>query len=101
MLVPGRGGSSVWKTQDQIKADAEKSASRAAARRSMSDRDKAVLETKQLRKPKIGILAGCVWRGKNSWGINNKRFWSVIRDNRRADGRLNQRDPEVERVLNS
>ena len=33
MLVPGRGGSSVWKTKDQIKADAEKSASRAAARR--------------------------------------------------------------------
>ena len=33
MLVPGRGGSSVWKTKDQIQADAEKRASRAAARR--------------------------------------------------------------------
>ena len=33
MLVPGPSGSSVWKTKDQIKADAEKRASRAAARR--------------------------------------------------------------------
>ena len=67
----------------------------------MSDRDKAVLETKQFRKTKIGILAGRVWRWKNSWGINNKRFWADRRDKWRADGSLNQRDPEVERVLNS
>ena len=33
MLVPGPSGSSVWKTKDQIQADAEKRASRAAARR--------------------------------------------------------------------
>lgn len=33
MLVPGPSGSAVWKTKDQIKADAETRASRAAARR--------------------------------------------------------------------
>lgn len=33
MLVPGPSGSSVWKTNDQIKADAEKRASLAAALR--------------------------------------------------------------------
>ena len=101
MLVPGRGGSSVWKTQDQIKADAEKSASRAAARRSMSDRDKAVLETQQLRKTQDRNFSRMrVAREKIHGESTTKGFWSVIRDNRRADGRLNQRDPEVERVLN-
>ena len=81
MLVPGRGGSSVWKTQDQIKADAEKSASRAAARRSMSDRDKAVLETKTADTARRKAFSR--WRVQSEAYINDPK-WSQGVDQQEA-----------------
>lgn len=116
MLVPGRSGGAVWKTKAELDeqrktkemADARRRAggTTAGANGMFGDMMRVVKKgfdaANQLRKTQDRNFSRTrVALEKIHGNSTRKGFWADKRDEWRADGSLNRRDPEVERVLNS
>lgn len=103
MLVPGRGGSSVWRTSAQLAQD-QQNQNRAKARRlAATEGSKTFVgPPNPFRKTQDRNFSRTRVALEKIHGESTaKGFWADRRDKWRADGSLNQRDTEVERILNS
>jgi len=114
MLVPGPSGSSVWKTKAELDEQRKTKEMADARRRAGANTGGGMFGTvmrvvkkgfdaaNQLRKTQDRNFSRTrVALEKIHGNSTRKGFWADKRDEWRADGSLNRRDPEVERVLNS